>query len=345
MHPRLSALAALATLAGLTLVSAVSGAEARDQIRIVGSSTVFPFSTAVAEEFGRTSGFKTPVVESTGTGGGIKLFCAGIGVQHPDITNASRRIEKTELDTCAKNGVNQITEVTIGYDGIVFANSLQAPAFKLTREEIFLAIAKDVPQGGKLVPNPYKSWNEIDPSLPAEKIVVYGPAPNHGTRDALVELVMDEACEKFDEIKKLAGGAKKAACQSVREDGAFIEVSESYNVTLEKLVKNPTALGIFGYSYFDNNRDKVRASTVDGVEPTYENISSRTYPVSRSLYFYVKNAHVGAIPGIREYIDEFTSDKAWGPDGYLAAKGLIALPEAERTVQRDIAMKLTPLTR
>jgi phosphate transport system substrate-binding protein len=334
----------LAALAGLALVSAVSGAEARDQIRIVGSSTVFPFSTAVAEEFGRTSGFKTPVVESTGTGGGIKLFCAGIGVEHPDIANASRRIEKTELDTCAKNGVNQITEVKIGYDGIVFANSLEAPAFKLTREEIFLAIAKDVPHDGKLVPNPYTSWNEIDPSLPAEKIVVYGPAPNHGTRDALVELVMDEACEKFDEIKKLAGDAKKKACQSVREDGAFIEVSESYNVTLEKLVKNPTALGIFGYSYFDNNRDKVRASAVDGVEPTYENISSRTYPVSRPLYFYVKNAHVGAIPGIREYMDEFTSEKAWGPDGYLAAKGLIALPDAERKAQREIAMKLTPLT-
>jgi phosphate transport system substrate-binding protein len=334
----------LAALAGLALVSAVSGAEARDQIRIVGSSTVFPFSTAVAEEFGRTSGFKTPVVESTGTGGGIKLFCAGIGVEHPDIANASRRIEKTELDTCAKNGVNQITEVKIGYDGIVFANSLEAPAFKLTREEIFLAIAKDVPHDGKLVPNPYTSWNEIDPSLPAEKIVVYGPAPNHGTRDALVELVMDEACEKFDEIKKLAGDAQKKACQSVREDGAFIEVSESYNVTLEKLVKNPTVLGIFGYSYFDNNRDKVRASAVDGVEPTYENISSRTYPVSRPLYFYVKNAHVGAIPGIREYMDEFTSEKAWGPDGYLAAKGLIALPDAERKAQREIAMKLTPLT-
>ncbi|MGB8273977.1 MAG: PstS family phosphate ABC transporter substrate-binding protein [Alphaproteobacteria bacterium] len=334
----------LTALAGLALATATAPAAARNQIRIVGSSTVYPFATAVAEEFGKSSGFKTPVVESTGTGGGLKLFCSGVGVEHPDISNASRRIKKSEVDACAKNGANQIAEVKIGYDGIVFSNSIKAQPIPLTREQIYLAIAKQVPQKGKLVANPYKTWNEIDPSLPKQEIIVYGPAPNHGTRDALVELVMDEACKKFTEISSLEEAAQKKACETVREDGAFVEVSESYNVTLEKLVKNPTAIGIFGFSYFDNNRDKVRAATVDGVEPTFENISSQKYPVSRSLYFYVKIAHVGAIPGIKEYVDEFTSEKAWGPNGYLAEKGLIPLPDAERKIQREIAMKLTPLT-
>ena len=327
----------------LAALSLAAPAEARDQIRVVGSSTVFPFATAVAEEFGKTSGFKTPVVESTGTGGGFKLFCSGVGVDFPDISDASRRITKNEVNNCVKNGVAQITEVRIGFDGIVFANSVKAKHFNLSREQLFLAMAKRVPQKGQLVPNPYKNWNEIDPKLPAQKILVFGPAPNHGTRDALVDLVMTPGCSKFAEIAKLEGDAKKAACEAVREDGAFVEVSESYNVTLEKLVQDPNAVGVFGFSYYDNNRDKVQASTIEGVDASFETISSEKYPVSRYLYFYVKNAHAGAIPGIKEFVAEFTSDKAWGPNGYLADKGLIALPDADRKAEAEKAKNLSPL--
>jgi len=327
----------------LAALSIAAPAEARDQIRVVGSSTVFPFATAVAEEFGKTSGFKTPVVESTGTGGGFKLFCSGVGVDFPDISDASRRITKNEFDSCVKNGVAQITEVRIGFDGIVFANSVKAKHFNLTREQLYLAMAKQVPQKGRLVPNPYKNFNEIDPKLPAQKILVFGPAPNHGTRDALVDLVMTVGCSKFEEIAKLEGDAKKAACEAVREDGAFVEVSDSYNVTLEKLVQDPNAVGVFGFSYYDNNRDKVQASTIEGVDASFETISSEKYPVSRYLYIYVKNAHAGAIPGIKEFIAEFTSDKAWGPNGYLADKGLIALPDADRKAEAEKAKKLSPL--
>ena len=334
----------LAALAVAATLSAAVTAQARDQIRIIGSSTVFPFATAVAEEFGKTSGFKTPVVESTGTGGGLKLFCSGVGVDFPDIADASRRIKKSEFDNCVQSGVSQITEVKIGFDGIVFANGIKAPHFNLTRQQLFLAMAKNVPQGGKLVPNPYKTWNQIDPSLPKQPILVYGPAPNHGTRDAMADLVMTPGCGKFPEIAALDGDAKKEACEGVREDGAFVEVSETYNVTLEKLTKDPNAVGVFGYSYYDNNRDKVQASTIEGVDASFDTISSQKYVVSRYLYFYVKGAHVGAIPGMKEFIAEFTSDKAWGPNGYLSDKGLIPLPDADRKTEADNAKKLAPFT-
>jgi phosphate transport system substrate-binding protein len=324
MKLRTLALAAVAT------VAMAASAQARDQIRIVGSSTVYPFSTAVAEQFGKTSGFKTPVVESTGSGGGLKLFCAGDGPDTPDITNASRRIMQSEVANCATNGVKGITEIVIGYDGIVMANAKGGPKFALTRDQIFKAIAKTVPVGGKLVPNPYKKWSDVDPSLPNEEIVVFGPASNHGTRDALVELVMDEACEKFPEIKALDAGAKKVACDAVREDGAFIEVSENYTVTLQKLVSQPHAVGVLTYSYLDQNGDKIQGATIDGEVATYDNIATGKYPVSRPLFFYVKKSHVGQIPGIKEYITEFTSEKAWGKEGYLAEKGLIAMPDAQR---------------
>ncbi|MTJ82715.1 MAG: phosphate ABC transporter substrate-binding protein [Telmatospirillum sp.] len=317
-------LAALATLAFAT------AAQARDQIRIVGSSTVYPFATTVAENFGKTSGFKTPVVESTGSGGGFKLFCAGADENTPDITNASRRMLASELATCATNGVKDVTEIVIGYDGIVIANAKAGPKYALTKEQIFKALAKTVPQDGKLVPNPYKKWNEIDPSLPAEAIVVYGPASNHGTRDALNELVMDEACGKFPEIKALAGDAKKVACNAIREDGAFVEVSEDYSLTMQKLLSQPHAVGVLTFSYIDQNGDKIKAATVEGQVATYENIATSKYPVSRPLYFYVKKSHVGVIPGIKEYIGEFTSEKAWGKNGYLAQKGLIAMPDDQR---------------
>ncbi len=225
--------------AAAAMVALTANAQARDQIRIVGSSTVYPFATTVAENFGKTSGFKTPVVESTGSGGGFKLFCAGADENSPDITNASRRMLASELTACAANGVKDVTEIVVGYDGIVIANAKAGPKYALTKEQIFKAVAKTVPVGGKLVPNPYKKWSDVDPSLPAETIVMYGPASNHGTRDALVELVMDEACAKFPEITALSGDAKKVACDAVREDGAFIEVSEDYSLTMQKLLGQP----------------------------------------------------------------------------------------------------------
>jgi len=327
-------------VAALATVAFAASAQARDQIRIVGSSTVYPFSTAVAEQFGKTSGFKTPVVESTGTGGGLKLFCAGVGAEFPDVTNASRRIKQSEIDNCATNGVKDIAEIVIGFDGLVIANAKSGKHYELTRKDLFLATAKTVPQGGKLVANPYIKWNEIDPKLPAEDIVVYGPASNHGTRDAYVELVMDPGCEEFAEIKALDKDAKKVACQAIREDGAFIEVSENYTVTLQKLTSQTHAVGILTYSYLEQNGDKIQAATIDGQIATYDNIASGKYPVSRPLFFYVKKAHVGVIPGIKEYIAEFTAEKTWGKDGYLVEKGLIAAPDAQRKSEAAKAKEL-----
>ncbi len=338
-------------LAALTLALAAGAAQARDQIRIVGSSTVFPFSTAVAEQFGKTTSFKTPVVESTGSGGGLKLFCAGVGVEHPDMTNSSRRIKSSEVENCGKNGVTSITEVKIGNDGIVVANSRSSDPAELSLQQLWLALAKEVPEGGvdggKLVANPYKMWSDIDPSLPAVKIEVLGPPPTSGTRDAFVELAMEGGCNSFPAIKTMKKedkNAYKAICHSIREDGAWIDAGENDNLIVQKLEANPDAFGVFGFSFLDQNSDKIQGSTVDGVEPTFENISAQDYPVSRSLYFYVKNAHVNSIPGMQEYIAEFTSETAWGPEGYLSDKGLIPLPDDERKAIRDSSMKLAPLT-
>ena len=327
-------------------VSAVYAQAARDYISIVGSSTVYPFATVVAEQFGKTTKFKTPKIESTGTGGGFKLFCSGVGVQYPDITNASRRIKDTEIDTCAKNGVKDIAEVEIGYDGIAIANSKQAKHYTLTLKDLYLALAKNVsdPSGQpKLVPNPYKKWNELDPKLPDTRIEVLGPPPTSGTRDAFVELVMDPGCKEFGFLKdmeKSDPNAFKAACGTIREDGAYIEAGENDNLIVQKLEANPNALGIFGYSFLEENLDKIQGSHINGMQPTYENISSGKYPVSRPLFFYVKKAHVGTIPGIKEYIAEFVSDKAIGPEGYLTDKGLIALSQAKLKAARTRALNL-----
>lgn len=333
------------TVAAIAVAAvAVTGtAHARDQIRIVGSSTVYPFSTAVAETFGKAGKFKTPVVESTGTGGGMRLFCSGVGENFPDITNASRRITTSEFENCAKNGVTNITEVIVGYDGIVFVNSKAGPKFALTREQMYKATAKDVVIGGKLVPNPYKAWNDVDPSLPKEPILIYGPAPNHGTRDAYVELVMDPACEHQPEIKALDKDAKKKACNTVREDGAWVEVSENYTVIQQKITSNPTAVGVITFSYLDQNADKVQGATVDGKTASFESIANGSYPVSRPLFFYVKKQHVSMIPGIKEYLAEFSSDKAWGKEGYLTEKGLIASPDAQRKEQAANAKALNDM--
>jgi len=331
-----------AALAAATILAAsyASPAQARDQIRIVGSSTVFPFSTAVAEQFGKTSKFKTPVVESTGSGGGLKLFCESVGMESPDITNASRRIKESEFATCTGNGIT-ISEVKIGFDGIVLANSKKAPRFNLTKAQIFKALAAKVPVDGKLVDNPYKRWNQIDPSLPDEPIEVLGPPPTSGTRDAFVELAMEGGCEEIPEAEGL--GLTGKACHTIREDGAFVEAGENDNLIVQKLEANPHALGIFGFSFLDQNGDKIQGSTVEGVAPTFENIASGKYGISRSLYFYVKKEHIGQVPGMEEYIAEFTSERAYGPEGYLVDKGLIPLPDADRATMSTQAKQLAAL--
>lgn len=331
-------------LAALATIAVAGTAEARDQIRIVGSSTVYPFATVVAENFGRTTQFKTPVIESTGSGGGFKLFCAGVGTEHPDITNASRRIKKSEFEMCQKNGVKEIIEVRIGYDGIVMANAKQAPEFSVTREQIFKALAKEVPMNGKWVANPNKTWADVDPSLPNKAIEVLGPPPTSGTRDAFVELVMEEACDSFPEAEGLDKKTKKAKCQSIREDGAFIEAGENDNLMVQKLAANPDALAIFGFSFLDQNADKIKGAKIEGVDPTFDNIADGKYPVSRPLQFYVKKAHVGVIPGMEAYLQEFTAEKAWGEDGYLTDKGLIPMPTAEREKYRQNALELVPMS-
>ena len=337
-------------LAAFLAIAFTQGAHARNQIHIVGSSTVFPFSTAVAEEFGQMSDFKTPVVESTGSGGGLKLFCSGVGTQHPDITNASRRIKASEVEKCAKNGIAEITEIKIGFDGIVIANSTKAKKVNFTLPQIFLALAKNVPanaDGSKLQPNPYKLWSDIDPNLPEVKIEVLGPPPTSGTRDAFAELALEGGCKTFPGImavKKADKKQYKSICHSIREDGAYVEAGENDNLIVQKLDANKDAFGVFGYSFLEQNQDKVQGSTINGVEADFEDIADGQYPVARSLYFYVKNAHVGVIPGIEEFVMEFTSEKAIGDEGYLADKGLIPLPQDQREQQRKNAKSRTPLT-
>ena len=325
----------IATFAAATVVTLSGVAQARDQIKIVGSSTVYPFATVVAEKFGKSWSFKTPVVESTGSGGGFKLFCAGIGERHPDITNASRRIKASEIKRCAANGITDIIEVKVGYDGIVLANSKKAKILNLSLRDVFLALAKDVPTAdGKTQPNPYKTWNNVNASLPATKIEVMGPPPTSGTRDAFVELAMENGCKTFKWIKamkKVNKKAYKSLCHTIREDGAYIEAGENDNLIVQKLHANPKALGIFGYSFLDQNADKVQGSRINGKSPTFENIADGKYPVSRPLFFYVKKDHLHVVPGIREYMAEFTSDNAWGEEGYLAEKGLIPMSDKERS--------------
>ncbi len=335
--------------AALASMAFAGNAEARDYISVVGSSTVYPFATVVAEQFGKTTGFKTPKIEATGTGGGMKLFCTGVGVQYPDITNASRRIKKSEFDQCQANGVKNVVEVKVGYDGIVLANAKAGAPLTLSRKELFLALAKEVPAADgseKTVANPFKTWKDINPALPAVKIEVLGPPPTSGTRDAFVELVMEAGAEEFPWLKALHETDKnrfKAIAHTLREDGGFIEAGENDNLIVQKLEANPNAFGIFGFSFLDQNSDKVQGSVIEGAEPTFEAIADGAYKVSRPLYIYVKKAHAGTIPGIREFLAEFTSDKAWGDEGYLADKGLIPLPQEERDSFQKAATELIPL--
>ncbi len=341
---------ALAAGAALTLAASTHTVwAARDYISIAGSSTVYPFTTLVAEEFGQRTHYPTPKVESTGTGGGFKIFCSGVGTAYTDINDASRAIKPSEMAKCAANGVKEIVEIKIGYDGIVFAQSREAPAAKFTLRQLWLALAKTVPDpkgGQKLVPNPYHRWKDIDPSLPATDIEVYGPPPTSGTRDAFAELAMEGGCKTFDWIKALKKADKsryKQICHGIREDGAYIEAGENDNLIVQKLEANPRAFGIFGYSFLEENADRVRGARIEGVEPEFESIAAGRYPLSRPLFIYVKKAHAGKIPGIPEFLDEYTSERAWGEEGYLADHGLIPLPDAERARYREVAVKLIPM--
>lgn len=321
----------------------------RDFISVVGSSTVYPFSTVTAERFGKSTKFATPKVEATGSGGGLKLFCSGVGSATPDITNASRGIKPSEIELCASNGVTDIIEVLIGYDGIVLANTTASEQVSLTRQEIFLALAKNVPNpdgSETLVDNPYQTWDEINPTLPKTKIEVLGPPPTSGTRDAFAELALEGGCKTFPFIKAMKKQDKKkykAVCHGVREDGAYIEAGENDNLIVQKLVANPAALGVFGYSFLEQNSDKVQGSLIDGQLPTFDAIADSSYPVSRSLFFYVKKAHIGVIPGIEQFLAEFTSEKAMGEYGYLAEKGMIPMTETERTQVLNTVKNLTTL--
>lgn len=337
----------IGTQASIQAMAQTSATPIRNQIKIVGSSTVYPFATIVAENFGRTTHFKTPIVESTGSGGGLKLFCAGLGVNHPDITNASRRIKASEVANCAKHGIQDIVEVKIGYDGIVLANSRKSQQLELGLKDVFLALAKNVPNGnGGLKPNAYRRWKDVNAALPNIKIEVMGPPPTSGTRDAFVELAMEGGCKKFAWIKALKKTNKadyKSICHTIREDDAFIEAGENDNLIVQKLNANPNAFGIFGFSFLDQNADSVQGSLINGKAPTFENISNGSYPVSRSLYFYVKKDNVKTVAGITEYLGEFMSPRASGADGYLADKGLIPMNPSEHAQWTASVTALEPL--
>ena len=331
------------------LIFSTTAQAARDYIQIVGSSTVYPFATVVTEKFGKTSKFKTPIIEATGSGGGMKLFCGGVGESHPDITNTSRRIKPSELENCHANGVLGIIEVKVGYDGIILGNSNESDQLELTRKDIFLALAKQVPNpdgSETLIANPYITWQDVNQALPATKIEVLGPPPTSGTRDAFAELALEGGCKRIEWIAAMKKSDKqtyKTICHTIREDGAYIEVGENDNLIVQKLRENPKALGVFGFSFLDQNSDIIQGSMVDGVSPEFEAIADGSYPVSRPLYFYAKKEHVGIIPGVQEYLDKFTDESAFGEEGYLTDKGLIPMPEEERNKFRDNANNLTEL--
>ncbi|HEX8258211.1 MAG TPA: substrate-binding domain-containing protein [Allosphingosinicella sp.] len=316
-------------------------AGARQQIRIVGSSTVYPFATAVAERFAQSNpSFKAPIVESTGTGAGMKLFCAGVGAQHPDITNASRRIKTSELEDCRKNGVNQVVEVPIGIDGLAFISAKNAQAIPLTVEDVYEAIAA-TPYGK---PNTAKTWKDVNPALPATPIQVYGPPPTSGTRDALAELILTKGCETNAEMKALKASDEdrhKEVCTKVREDGLYVETGENDNLLVQKVTQNPGAVGVMGYSFLEENANAVQGLTLGGVVPTYQTISAFDYPGARPLYLYVKGEHVNAIPGLKEYLAEFA--RGWGEKGYLVQRGLISSPADVQASATAAATSLKPV--
>ncbi|SNT68504.1 substrate-binding domain-containing protein [Paracoccus seriniphilus] len=330
------------TVSAIALIAvSATAAAARDQIRIVGSSTVFPYTQAVAEEFANQTGAPAPIVESTGTGGGMQIFCEGIGEDTADLTGASRAMKKSEYDLCVSNGVTDISEALIGYDGLSLAVSRENETdWNLTLAQVFMALAAEVPQDGKMVANPYTKWSEIDSSLPDTDIVVLGPPPTSGTRDAFVELAMHAGCESIEEIEAIAEASGnddwvKENCSRMRTDGPFIEAGENDNLIVQRLNSDPNALGIFGYSFLFENRDTLKDVKLNGVESTMETIASGDYPLSRPLFFYVKNAHRGVIPNLQEFVEEYMSENALAPGGYLEERGLVALDDAERAALQE----------
>jgi phosphate transport system substrate-binding protein len=340
----------LSGVAAFALASAVmaGAAYARDQIRVVGSSTVYPFTTAVAEEFGKAGTFKTPVVESTGTGGGFKLFCGGVGGDHPDVSNASRAITKGEFETCAAAGIDGIVELNIGFDGLVMANAKSGPDFKLTRTQVFLALAKQIPgPDGALIDNPNKNWSDVDPSLPAEPIEVLGPPPTSGTRDSFLELYMDQGARGIESLAALRKSDSKAfdvVWKSIREDGAWIDAGENDNLIVQKLEANPKAVGVFGYSFLEENASSIKGAEIEGVVPTFETVADKSFKGSRPLFVYFKKQHIDAVPGLKEFIEEYASDKAIGEDGYLSAKGLVPLPDDQRAKAQEATKALDTIS-
>jgi len=356
--------------------ASVSTAGGRDGLRMVGSSTVFPFATAVAENFGAKTIFPTPVVEATGTGGGMNLFCAGVGLGFADLTTASRPMKATEYQLCQDNGVISITEIPIGFDGIVLGNSVEAEPMHLQRDQLFLALAAEIPMPvdasgaplfdgramlnagrsfgeiaafscAEFIANPFRRWSDIDADLPSNRIEVFGPPPTSGTRDAFVELDMIEGARAVPCMAELAESDERffeRLSARIREDGAWVDAGENDNTIVQTLANAPTSFGIFGYSFLEQNGDRIQASNIDGVSPSYDNISNGVYPGSRSLFIYVKNQHEGVAPGLREFVEELTSEDAWGPFGYLAERGLIALPEPVRLQTGEDSRALTPMT-
>ena len=322
------------------LAIAVAGASAahaqsRDQIRIVGSSTVFPYTQAVAEQYAAMTGNPAPVVESTGTGGGMQIFCAGVGPEHPDLTGASRAMKKSEYELCQGNGVESVTEVLIGYDGLSVAHSQEGPDMDLTKAQLYQALAAEVPVDGEIVANPYTNWSQIDPSLPDMGITVFGPPPTSGTRDAFVELVMLEGCEEFEAVTALEGDRMGEVCERMRQDGPFVEAGENDNLIVQRLNADANALGIFGYSFLYENQDTLKPVAVGGVEPSADTIADGSYGISRPLFFYIKNAHRGVVPGLEEFVTEYVSEEAFGEGGYLSERGLIPLSTERREEVRS----------
>ena len=335
------------TIASVAVVAAfaASPASARDQIRIVGSSTVFPYTQAVAEQFSNSTGKPAPVVESTGTGGGMKIFCSGVGPDHPDITGASRAMKESEYKACKDAGVDSVTEVLLGYDGLSFAGSKDGPELDVTKAQLFQALAAEVAVDGEIVANPYKKWSDIDSSLPDVEITVFGPPPTSGTRDAWVELVMEEGCEAFPAIEALDDDKKHEVCQRMRQDGPFIEAGENDNLIVQRLNADNNAFGIFGYSFLYENQDTLQGEKIGGVAPSFETIADGSYAVSRPLFFYIKNAHRGVIDGLDEFITEYVSEASMGDGGYLSERGLIPLSDDEREDVRSKTENGTPMDR
>ena len=326
-----------AAAAALAVLAAPAFAQSRDQIRIVGSSTVFPYTQAVAEQFSGMTGKPAPVVEATGTGGGMQIFCGGVGPTFPDLTGASRAMKQSEFELCLANGVDNVTEILLGYDGLSIAHSIDGPDIDLTKAQLFQALASEVEVDGEIVPNPYKKWSEIDASLPDVAIQVFGPPPTSGTRDAFVELVMDVGCAEFPAIAALDEDKHAEVCQRMRQDGPFIEAGENDNLIVQRLEADHSTLGIFGYSFLYENTDMLKAVAIDGVLPDAETIASGEYKISRPLFIYVKNAHRGVIPGLDDFLKEYVSEESFGPDGYLAERGLIPLADEEReTVRAEV---------